>query len=224
MYPMHRLSHLSNTAEPMQPLSAEELSPCSSLMNFVCCLPHELSDTWLTMGTPCRARLAQVKAVYPARGLEMVAQVYSSKEAGCLVMELVRRAGDVFDFTNMRNNLVQQLGSNISSSADVLAMASRSVCHADVCPDVTSPRLNSCPSHKQFQQHRAVHHDLSCMSEAFRRKHSCTSKCPSVGFAISHVCIELLLRGCILGSRVSTLARDERYPSLCSQLTSMLTS
>lgn len=57
----------------------------------------------------------------------MVAQVYSSSELGCLVVELTRRAGDAFKFNELRENLAKQLGPIISGAADVKAIASKCV-------------------------------------------------------------------------------------------------
>lgn len=69
----------------------------------------------------------QVKAVFPGHGLEMVAQVYSSPDLGCLVVELTRRAGDAFKFSELREDLAKQLGPIISGAADVKAIASKCV-------------------------------------------------------------------------------------------------
>lgn len=69
----------------------------------------------------------QVKAVFPGHGLEMVAQVYASPEVGCLVVELTRRAGDAFKYNEFRESLAKELGSIVSSAADVVAMASKCV-------------------------------------------------------------------------------------------------
>lgn len=55
----------------------------------------------------------------------MVAQVYSSPDLGCLVVELTRRAGDAFMFNELRENLAKQLGPIISGAADVKAVASK---------------------------------------------------------------------------------------------------
>lgn len=57
----------------------------------------------------------------------MVAQVYASPEVGCLVVELTRRAGDAFKFKELREDLAKELGSIVSSAADVVAMASKYV-------------------------------------------------------------------------------------------------
>lgn len=59
--------------------------------------------------------------------MEMVAQVYSSPELGCLVVELTRRGGDAFKFNELRENLAKQLGPIISGAADVKAIASKCV-------------------------------------------------------------------------------------------------
>eukprot|EP00752_Nemacystus_decipiens_P017568 g15743.t1 len=72
-----------------------------------------------------KQKSAKVKAVFPGHGLEMVAQVYSSPELGCLVVELTRRAGDAFKFNELRENLAKQLGAIISGAADVNAIASK---------------------------------------------------------------------------------------------------
>lgn len=79
---------------------------------------------------------AKVKAVFPGHGLEMVAQVYSSPDLGCLVLELTRRAGDAFKFSELRENLAKQLGSVISGADDVKAIASKDAFDED--PEVMS--------------------------------------------------------------------------------------
>ncbi|CAM9672933.1 unnamed protein product [Hapterophycus canaliculatus] len=79
---------------------------------------------------------AKVKAVFPGHELEMVAQVYSSHEAGCLVVELTRRAGDAFKYNELRGTLAKELGSIVSSAADVAAMASKDAFDDD--PEVLS--------------------------------------------------------------------------------------
>lgn len=69
----------------------------------------------------------QVKAVFPSIGLELVAQVYSNPNLGCLVVELTRRAGDAFEFTRIRESLANALGDLISCAEDVKAIASKCV-------------------------------------------------------------------------------------------------
>lgn len=69
----------------------------------------------------------QVKAVFPGDGLEIVAQVYSSPELGCLVVDLTRRTGDAFKFNELRENLAKELGPIVSGAADINAMASKCV-------------------------------------------------------------------------------------------------
>lgn len=82
--------------------------------------------------------MIQVKAVFPRHGLEMVAQVYADKALGCLVVELIRRTGDAFEFKAVRETLARDLGGVISSAADVQAIARRYVVRkcsrALVCP------------------------------------------------------------------------------------------
>lgn len=78
--------------------------------------------------------LLQVKAVFPGDGLEMVAQVYSSPNLRCHVVEFTRRAGDAFTFNEIRETLAKDLGSMISGAADVNAIASKYVfLSASVC-------------------------------------------------------------------------------------------
>lgn len=67
----------------------------------------------------------QIKAIFPSKGLEMVAQVYSDPKLRCLVVELTRRAGDAFYFKQVREKLTEALGSTISSDADIKAIARR---------------------------------------------------------------------------------------------------
>lgn len=83
----------------------------------------------------------QVKAVFPGDGLEMVAQVYSSSKLGCLVVELTRRAGDAFKFSELRENLAKQLGPIISGAADVKAIASKCVPTQELHPSTPPPEL-----------------------------------------------------------------------------------
>lgn len=54
----------------------------------------------------------------------MVAQVYVDQH-GCLVVELIRHAGDAFVFNELRENLARMLGNAISGADDVKAIASR---------------------------------------------------------------------------------------------------
>lgn len=51
--------------------------------------------------------------------------MYANKELGCLVVELIRRAGDAFEFNDVRKNLARELGSVVSGAEDVKALASR---------------------------------------------------------------------------------------------------
>lgn len=67
-----------------------------------------------------------MKAVFPKQGLEIVAQVYSNPKLGCLVVEVIRRAGDAFDFNDLREDLVQELEGVISGAADLKAIAIKS--------------------------------------------------------------------------------------------------
>lgn len=83
---------------------------------------NTVSQYWQSNAT---RSLVQVKAVFPKQGLEMVAQVYSNPKLGCLVVELIRRAGDAFEFNNLREDLAQELEGVISGAADVKAVASR---------------------------------------------------------------------------------------------------
>ncbi|CAB1099358.1 unnamed protein product [Ectocarpus sp. CCAP 1310/34] len=90
-------------------------------------------------GTPnvtLKPQSAKVKAVFPGDGLEMVAQVYSSPNLGCHVVELTRRAGDAFAFNEIRETLAKALGSMISGAADVKAIASKDAFDED--PEVMS--------------------------------------------------------------------------------------
>lgn len=73
-----------------------------------------------TMSSP-----PQIKAVFPSKGLELVAQVYSDPKLRCLVVDLTRRAGDAFYFKELREELTKALGSTISSDADIKAIARR---------------------------------------------------------------------------------------------------
>ena len=73
-----------------------------------------------------------MKAIFPSKTLEVVAQVYECADSKPvesklrnLVVELTRRSGDVFDFKDLRENLAQNLGNSISSSADVKVIARR---------------------------------------------------------------------------------------------------
>lgn len=97
----------------------------------------------LPRGTRSHWLLLQVKAVFVRHGLEMVAQVYSSKELGCLVVELTRRAGDAFVFNDARENLARELAGVISGAADVKAIANRCVLQALVSMNISS----SCSVH-----------------------------------------------------------------------------
>lgn len=63
----------------------------------------------------------------------MVAQVYSSKDLGCLVVELVRRAGDAFAFNSVREELARELAGVISGAADVEAIASKRCVNEFTC-------------------------------------------------------------------------------------------
>ena len=71
--------------------------------------------------------LVQVKAIFPSIGLEIVAQVYSNPNLGCLVVELTRRAGDAFKFNTIREDLAKALGDLISGTEDLKAIASKCV-------------------------------------------------------------------------------------------------
>lgn len=75
----------------------------------------------------------QVKAMFPDQGLEMVVQIYSNTNLGCLVVELTRRTGDAFEFNAVRENLAQGLGGVISGAADIEAIASRCFGRNSLC-------------------------------------------------------------------------------------------
>ncbi|CAM9642585.1 unnamed protein product [Laminaria digitata] len=81
-----------------------------------------MKDTPLVTLKP---KAAKVKAVFPSIGLELVAQVYSNPNLGCLVVELTRRAGDAFEFNRIRESLANALGDLISGAEDVKAIASK---------------------------------------------------------------------------------------------------
>lgn len=84
--------------------------------------------------------------------------MYANKELGCLVVELIRRAGDAFAFNDVRKNLARELGSVVSGAEDVKALASRYVTLRHGYPNLTIRRCEgnevSCLKHPNLLSHK----------------------------------------------------------------------
>ena len=64
--------------------------------------------------------------------------MYSNPNLGCLVVELTRRAGDAFEFNEIRERLAKALGDLISGAEDMKAVASKCV-EGSIAFDSTRP-------------------------------------------------------------------------------------